>query len=107
VRPRGVDRRRSLDTASAHRVWLAKAGAEAQALAHALSNYDDIDRALVAYNAERQPLSERIVLHGRKLGTQLGVHIETDEDRSMSKFLQNPEAILNWIAVPNFLSMRS
>ena len=55
---------------------VAKAGAEAQALAHALSNYDDIDRALVAYNAERQPLSERIVLHGRKLGTQLGVHIE-------------------------------
>ena len=29
----------------------AKAGAEAQALAQALSNYDDVDRALTAYNA--------------------------------------------------------
>src|SRR5215472_6771298 len=57
---------------------VSKAGAEAQALADALSNYDDIDRALSAYNAVRRPLSERIVLHGRKLGMQLGVGIETD-----------------------------
>ena len=56
---------------------VSKAGAEAQALAEALSNYDDIDRALAAYNAARQPLSERIVSHGRKLGMQLGVGITT------------------------------
>ena len=37
------------------------------------SNHDDIDRALAAYNAAHLPLSERIVAHGRKLGTQLGV----------------------------------
>jgi 2-polyprenyl-6-methoxyphenol hydroxylase-like FAD-dependent oxidoreductase len=54
---------------------VSKAGAEAQALAEALSNYDDIDRALSAYNTLRQPLSERIVKHGRKLGTELGVLI--------------------------------
>jgi len=83
---------------------VAKAGAEAQALANALYRDDDIDRALAAYNSERQPLSERIVLHGRKLGTQLGVNLETDEDCNMSKLLQSPEAILNWIAVPNFLA---
>ena len=83
---------------------VAKAGAEAQALADALSNDDDIDRALAAYNAERQPLSERIFLHGRKLGTQLGVNLETDEDRRMSQLLQSPGAILNWVAVPNFLA---
>jgi 2-polyprenyl-6-methoxyphenol hydroxylase-like FAD-dependent oxidoreductase len=47
---------------------VSKAGAEAQALAEALSNYDDIDRALAAYNAARQALGERIVSHGRKLG---------------------------------------
>jgi 2-polyprenyl-6-methoxyphenol hydroxylase-like FAD-dependent oxidoreductase len=40
---------------------VSKAGAEAQALAEALSNYDDIDRALTAYNSVRHPLSERIV----------------------------------------------
>ena len=83
----------------------AKAGAEAQALARALSGHDDIDRALAVYNAERQPLSERIVLHGRKLGTQLGVGIETDEDRKMSRLLQDAHAIQEWVAVPNFLAM--
>jgi len=86
---------------------VSKAGAEAQALAEALSTYDDIDRALAAYNAARQSLSERIVRHGRKLGTQLGVGIETDEDRRLSKLLQSPKGILEWIAVPNFLEMRA
>src|SRR5215467_11420821 len=85
---------------------VAKAGAEAQALAQALANYDDIDRGLAAYNAARQPLSERIVSHGRKLGMQLGVGIETDDDRRFAKLLQSPKGILDWIAVPNFLEMR-
>ena len=85
---------------------VSKAGAEAQALADALSNHDDIDRALAVYNAARQPLSERIVLHGRKLGMQLGVGIETDDDRRLAKLLQSPKGILDWIAVPNFLTMR-
>jgi 2-polyprenyl-6-methoxyphenol hydroxylase-like FAD-dependent oxidoreductase len=49
---------------------VAKAGAEAQALAEALADHDDIDRALAAYNAARQPLSERIVSHSPKLGTR-------------------------------------
>jgi hypothetical protein len=68
--------------------------------------YDDIDRALAAYDAARQPLSERIVLHGRKLGTQLGVGIETDEDRRLAQVLQSPKGILDWVGVPNFLDMR-
>ena len=85
---------------------VSKAGAEAQALAEALSSYDDIDRALTAYNAARQPLSERIVSHGRKLGTQLGVGIATDQDRKFAELLQTPEGILNWIAVPDFLNAR-
>ena len=85
---------------------VSKAGAEAQALAEALSSYDDIDQALTAYNAARQPLSERIVAHSRKLGTQLGVGIETDEDRKMASLLQTPKGIMDWIAMPNFLEMR-
>ena len=83
---------------------VAKAGAEAQALAEALDNHDDIDQALAAYSAACQPLGERIVVHGRKLGTQLGVNLVTDEDRRMSKLLQRPEAMLEWIAVPDFLA---
>ena len=85
---------------------VSKAGAEAQALAEALANYDDIDRALGAYNTVRQPLSERIVSHGRKLGMQLGVGITTDEDRSFAKLLQTPKGILDWIGIPNFLDAR-
>jgi 2-polyprenyl-6-methoxyphenol hydroxylase-like FAD-dependent oxidoreductase len=85
---------------------VSKAGAEAQALAEALSNYDDVDRALTAYNSVRQPLSERIVAHGRKLGMQLGVGIQTNEDRAFAKLLQSPRGILDWIAVPNFLDAR-
>jgi 2-polyprenyl-6-methoxyphenol hydroxylase-like FAD-dependent oxidoreductase len=85
---------------------VSKAGAEAQALAEALSNHDDIDRALAAYNAARQPLSERIVSHGRKLGTQLGVGIETDEDRRFAKLLQTPKGIMDWVSMSNFLAAR-
>jgi len=110
--PRLVSERVALvgDAASTPRPHIgfgvSKAGAEAQALAEALSNYDDIDRALSAYNTLRQPLSERIVKHGRKLGTQLGVGIETDEDRRLAKLLQTPNGIMDWIAVPSFLEMR-
>ena len=85
---------------------VSKAGAEAQALAEALSNYDDVDRALTAYNSVRQPLSERIVAHGRKLGMQLGVGTQTNEDRAFAKLLQSPRGILDRIAVPNFLDAR-
>jgi 2-polyprenyl-6-methoxyphenol hydroxylase-like FAD-dependent oxidoreductase len=83
---------------------VSKAGAEAQALAQAISSYDDLDRALATYNSVRQPLSERIVSHGRKLGMQLGVGIETDEDRAFAKMLQSPKGIMDWIGVPNFLN---
>jgi 2-polyprenyl-6-methoxyphenol hydroxylase-like FAD-dependent oxidoreductase len=86
---------------------VSKAGAEAQALAETLSNYDDVDQALTAYNSVRQPLSERIVLHGRRLGMQLGVGIKTEEDRAFAKLLQSPKGILDWIAVPNFLDART
>src|ERR1043166_930839 len=85
---------------------VSKAGAEAQALAEALSNYDDIDRALAAYNAIRQPLGDRIVSHGRKLGTLLGVGIKTNEDRKLAELLRTPKGVLDWFGAPNFLSMR-
>ena len=83
---------------------VAKAGGDAQALAAALRAYDDIDKALAQYDAVRQPIGERIMLHGRKLGTHLGVDLKTDEDRRMWKLLQGHEAMMDWIAVPNFLA---
>jgi hypothetical protein len=45
-------------------------------------------------------------LHGRKLGMQLGVGIETDEDRRFAELLRTPKGILDWVGVPGFLSMR-
>jgi 2-polyprenyl-6-methoxyphenol hydroxylase-like FAD-dependent oxidoreductase len=83
---------------------VAKAGGDAQALAHALDAHDDIDTALAQYNSVRQPIGERIMLHGRKLGTHLGVDLKTDEDRRMWQLLQGYEAMMDWIAVPNFLA---
>src|SRR5215467_4107487 len=82
---------------------MAKAGTDAQALAKHLHDYDDVDAALKAYNAERQPIGNNIVVHGRKLGCHLGVNLKTEEDRRMHELLQNDGAMLDWIAVPHFL----
>ena len=82
---------------------MAKAGTDAQALAVALRDHDDIDVALAAYNSERQPIGNNIVMHGRKLGTHLGVDLKTEEDRRMHELLQSDGAMLDWIAVPHFL----
>jgi 2-polyprenyl-6-methoxyphenol hydroxylase-like FAD-dependent oxidoreductase len=83
---------------------VAKAAGDAQTLADALRSHDGIDAALAQYNALRQPIGERIVLHGRKLGTHLGVDLRTEEDRKMCKLLQSNQALMDWIAVPNFLT---
>ena len=83
---------------------VAKAGDDARALADALAAHDDIDRALAQYQSVRAPISERIMRHGRKLGTHLGVDLATDEDRAMWKTLQDYRAMMDWIAVPNFLA---
>src|SRR5262249_45247981 len=80
-----------------------KAGDDARALAEALDGHDDIDDGLAAYNRIRQPIGERIVRHGRTLGAQLGVNLQSDDDRAMWKLLQDHRAMMDWIAVPNFL----
>jgi len=82
---------------------VAKAGGDAEALANALRDHDDIDAALKTYNALRQPIGNTIVMHSRKLGTHMGVNLQTEEDRRMHALLQSDGAMLDWIAVPNFL----
>jgi 2-polyprenyl-6-methoxyphenol hydroxylase-like FAD-dependent oxidoreductase len=82
---------------------VSKAGCDAQALADALRDHDNIDTALAAYNRTRQPVGETIVKHSRKLGTHMGVNLQTEEDRAMHALLQDPRAMMDWIAVPNFL----
>jgi 2-polyprenyl-6-methoxyphenol hydroxylase-like FAD-dependent oxidoreductase len=82
---------------------VSKAACDAQALADALRNYDSIDVALAEYNRIRQPVGEIIVKHSRKLGTHMGVDLKNDEDRAMHQLLQDPRAMMDWIAVPHFL----
>jgi 2-polyprenyl-6-methoxyphenol hydroxylase-like FAD-dependent oxidoreductase len=82
---------------------VAKAGGDAAALARALRDHRDVDTALKAYDAERQPIGNTIVQHSRKLGTHMGVNLKTEEDRRMHDLLQTDGAMLDWIAVPNFL----
>jgi 2-polyprenyl-6-methoxyphenol hydroxylase-like FAD-dependent oxidoreductase len=83
---------------------VSKAAEDAMALADAMAAHDgDIDAALAAFDALRQPIGERVMLHGRKLGTHLGVNLRTEEDRSMWRLLQDPHEMMRWIAVPHFL----
>ena len=82
---------------------VAKAGGDAMALARALRDHEDVDAALNAYNAERTPYGNNVVMHGRKLGTHLGVDLKTEDDHRMHKLLQSDAGALDWIAVPNFL----
>jgi hypothetical protein len=42
-------------------------------------------------------------MHSRKLGTHMGVDLRTEEDRRMNALLQDDGAMMDWIAVPNFL----
>jgi 2-polyprenyl-6-methoxyphenol hydroxylase-like FAD-dependent oxidoreductase len=82
---------------------VSKAGCDARALADALRDHDNIDAALAAYNSVCQPMGETIVKHSRKLGTYMAVNLQTEEDRAMHALLQDPRAMMDWIAVPNFL----
>ena len=82
---------------------MAKAGGDAQALGEALASHDDIDAGLAAYDKLRQPIGERVMRHGRKLGTQLGVNLKNADERAMCALLQDPRAMMDWIAVPNFI----
>jgi len=82
---------------------MAKAACDAQALARHVQDHDDIEPALKAYDAERQPIGNRVVMHARKLGTHLGVDLKTEDDRRMHELLQRDGAMLDRLAVPHFL----
>jgi 2-polyprenyl-6-methoxyphenol hydroxylase-like FAD-dependent oxidoreductase len=84
---------------------VSKAAEDARVLAEAVAAPDgDLDSALARFEAARQPVGERVMLHGRKLGTHLGVGLRTEEDRAMWRLLQDPHAMLRYIAVPHFLA---
>jgi 2-polyprenyl-6-methoxyphenol hydroxylase-like FAD-dependent oxidoreductase len=83
---------------------VSKAAADAIALAKALEGCDDTDEALARYDAQRAPMGERTMMHGRKLGTFLGVNVRNEEDRNMAEVLSDHYGQMDLIAVPNFLA---
>src|SRR5262249_14768989 len=84
-------------------VW--RAAEAARAMADALAaTPTEVNAGLARFEAERQPVGERVMRHGRKLGAHLGVSLETDEDRRWWALLQDPHAMLRHIAVPHFLN---
>ena len=58
--------------ASAHGLWHGQGGRRRPGARRRARLQDNIDAGLAAYNRARQPIGERIVLHGRRLGTHLG-----------------------------------
>lgn len=83
---------------------VSKAAEDASALARSLARHEgDVDRGLAEFDALRQPAGERVMRHGRRLGTHLGVSLATEEDRAMWRLLQDPMEMLRRIAVPHFL----
>ncbi len=42
-------------------------------------------------------------MRSRKPGTHMGVNLKTEEDLRMHESLQDDGAMMDWIAVPNFL----
>ena len=83
---------------------MAKAACDARALARHVRDHEDVETALKAYDSERQPIGEDVVMHGRKLGTHLGVDLKTEDDRRMHELLQSDGEMLDRLAVPNFLA---
>jgi 2-polyprenyl-6-methoxyphenol hydroxylase-like FAD-dependent oxidoreductase len=84
---------------------VSKAAEDARALADALAPPDvDVEAGLAGFEAVRQPIGERVMRHGRKLGTHLAVNLETDDDRATWKLLQDPHQMLRHIAMPHFLA---
>jgi 2-polyprenyl-6-methoxyphenol hydroxylase-like FAD-dependent oxidoreductase len=83
---------------------MAKAACDARALARHVRDHEDVEAALKAYDAERQPVGNHVVMHGRKLGTHLGVDLKTEDDRRMHELLKTDGAMLDRIAVPHFLT---
>jgi 2-polyprenyl-6-methoxyphenol hydroxylase-like FAD-dependent oxidoreductase len=80
---------------------VAKAAEDAAALAEALEN-DDVEAALLKFEAARLPVGRRIIERARHLGAYLQA-TQTAEERARSQQHSIPEAVLAETAVIDFL----
>jgi 2-polyprenyl-6-methoxyphenol hydroxylase-like FAD-dependent oxidoreductase len=82
---------------------VSKAGDDAVSLARALGEGRDVLAGMVRFDAERQPINEKIFQHGRKLGAYFEVDVSSEEERAMGEIMRRPEGIARHLAVPHFL----
>jgi 2-polyprenyl-6-methoxyphenol hydroxylase-like FAD-dependent oxidoreductase len=83
---------------------VSKAADDAMVLAAAMAEEPDVAAGLARFNANRQPLAERIYRHGRKLGAYFDVDLESDTLREIGQRLRRPEVLARHLAVPHFLA---
>ena len=80
-----------------------KAAEDALALATALQTNESIDRALARFEAARIGINRRVMQRGRDLGTYLQPAPASPEDRRKAELHGTPRAVMEEIAVLDFL----
>jgi 2-polyprenyl-6-methoxyphenol hydroxylase-like FAD-dependent oxidoreductase len=82
---------------------VAKAAQDGMALVRALADGDEMDAALLRFEAERIPIGRRIIQRARHLGAYLQTRFRTEEERLLAERHRSPEAVMAETALMNFL----
>jgi 2-polyprenyl-6-methoxyphenol hydroxylase-like FAD-dependent oxidoreductase len=82
---------------------VAKAAADALALARALQSNAPIEQALAAFEAARIGINRQVMQRGRDLGTYLQRQLTSAEERRKAERHHTPQAVMAEIAVLDFL----
>jgi 2-polyprenyl-6-methoxyphenol hydroxylase-like FAD-dependent oxidoreductase len=80
-----------------------KAAEDAMALATALQSGEAVDGALARFEAARTGINRQVMQRGRDLGTYLQPRLSTAEEREKAERHRTPEAVMQEIAVLDFL----
>lgn len=76
-----------------------KAAADAQALASALADEADVERALARFEAERLRYGAAVIRRARELGAYMQAQVLTEEERILAERHRRPEAVMAETAV--------
>ncbi len=72
-----------------------KAAGDARALADLLSQHDDVDIALTAYQKQRHAYGQRIIRRTRHLGAYMQSQLLSDEQRALAEKHRSPRAVMD------------
>jgi 2-polyprenyl-6-methoxyphenol hydroxylase-like FAD-dependent oxidoreductase len=83
-----------------------KAALDAQCLADAfLSTGNDVEAALMRYDAARREYGQWLVAHGRYLGRYLEAQLKPPEARTADELHRHPETVLREFGTPAGLAL--